>query len=136
MILNLMKDELKRDEGVKLEPYRCTAGKLTIGCGRNLSDNGITEAEADYLLTNDISNAINGLDMALPFWKDMSEVRQRALLNMSFNMGLHRLMGFKNMLAALKNKDYTTASAEALDSDWSRQVGSRAQRIAVQLATG
>ena len=46
--------DLKRDEGVKLNPYKCTAGKLTIGVGRNLDDVGITEEESDMLLKNDL----------------------------------------------------------------------------------
>ena len=33
---------LRRDEGCVLNPYRCTAGKLTIGIGRNLDDVGIS----------------------------------------------------------------------------------------------
>ncbi len=136
MILNLMKDELKRDEGWKLKPYKDGVGKLTIGCGRNLDDVGLEDHEVEYLLTNDIANAMQSLDMALPWWNGLSEVRQRALLNMCFNMGLHRLMGFTEMLTALRMGDYQTASNEALNSAWAKQVGSRAQRIAVQIATG
>lgn len=136
MILNLMKDELRRDEGIRLKPYKDSVGKTTIGIGRNLDDVGITDYEADYLLTNDIANAMQGLDMALPFWKDMTESRQRALLNMVFNMGLHKVMEFTHMIIALRTGDYQTASDECLNSAWAKQVGSRAQRIAVQFATG
>lgn len=131
-----MKDELTRDEALKLKPYRDTKGKLTIGIGRNLDDVGITAGEADFLLTNDIANAMQSLDMALPWWKNLSEARQRGLLNMTFNMGLHKVMEFTNMLAALKSGDWATASSESLNSDWAREVGNRAQRIAVQFASG
>lgn len=136
MILNLMKDELRRDEGLRLKPYEDSVGKLTIGIGRNLDDNGITETEADFLLTNDIASAMGTLDMFIPWWKNLSEVRQRAVLNMCFNMGIHKLMGFTNMLKALRTGDYETASAEALNSEWSRQVGARSHRIAIQIASG
>lgn len=134
--LNLMKEELLRDEGLKLKPYKCTAGKTTIGVGRNLDDRGITLLEADFLLANDISACAKDLDAFLPWWKKMTEVRQRALLNMCFNIGIHRLMGFRKMLIALKKEDYSEAAAQALDSAWARQVGQRAQRISVQILQG
>lgn len=136
MNLALMKAELTRDEALKLKPYKDTKGKTTIGIGRNLDDVGITADEADFLLTNDIANNMQTLDMAFPWWKDLSEARQRALLNMTFNMGLHKLLEFRDMLAALKSGDYASASQEALNSLWAREVGSRAQRIAVQFASG
>lgn len=136
MIINLMKQELRRDEGVKLKPYYDTKRKLTIGIGRNLDDVGITPDEADYLLTGDIAGSMRDLDMGIPWWRDLSEARQRALLNMCFNMGLGKLMGFHKMLEALRTQDWAKASQEALDSEWAREVGPRAQRIAVIFATG
>lgn len=136
MNLTLMKSELTRDEGVRLKPYIDTAGKLTIGIGRNLDDVGVTAAEADFLLTNDVVNSMQTLDMALPWWKDLSEVRQRALLNMMFNMGWHTLMEFKDMLFALKTSDWEKAAQEARNSIWAREVGDRAERIATQFING
>ena len=47
-------EQLKRHEGIKLTPYKCTSDKLTIGVGRNLEDVGISEQEAEMLLQNDI----------------------------------------------------------------------------------
>ncbi len=131
-----MKAELRRDEGVRLKPYRDTVGKLTIGVGRNLDDTGITEGEADRLLEDDIGRAIADLDGALPWWRNLSEIRQRAVLNMAFNLGLSRLLGFKTMLADLERGDYEGAAREAIDSRWARQIGARAQRIAMMLAEG
>ena len=49
--MNLI-EQLKRHEGLKLKPYKCTADKLTIGVGRNLEDVGISEEEAEMLLQN------------------------------------------------------------------------------------
>lgn len=136
MDLATLKAELRRDEGVRLNPYKDTVGKTTIGVGRNLDDVGITTEEADYLLENDIGRAAAGLDRALPWWRNLREVRQRALLNMAFNLGLPRLLGFKGMLGALQAGDYAAAAAEARDSAWARQVGARAERIAQMLKEG
>lgn len=128
--------ELRRDEGVRLKPYRCSAGRLSIGVGRNLDDVGISAAEAELLLDNDIARAATDLDRALPWWRGLSEGRQRALVNMAFNLGLPRLLGFSAMLAALRAGDYARAAAEALNSRWAGQVGARAARVAAMIREG
>ena len=63
-------------EGLRLRPYKCTAGKMTIGVGRNLDDNGITQAEAFALLENDIIAVEADLDRTWPWWRQMSEARR------------------------------------------------------------
>lgn len=133
-MIDALKADLVRDEGLRLKPYRDTVGKLTIGVGRNLDDVGISDAEAGHLLGNDISGVLADLDRALPWWRGLSEARQRALANMCFNLGLTRLQGFKKMLAALEAGDWPAAAREALDSKWARQVGARATRIAEAFA--
>lgn len=125
-----IKDDLRRDEGLRLYPYKDSVGKWSIGYGRNLSDNGITPEEAEILLAHDVYAAEKGLDAALPWWKELDSLRRRALLNMAFNMGIPKLLGFVKMLDALKRRDFETAAKEALDSKWAGQVGSRAERIA------
>lgn len=136
MDIDAIKTELRRDEGLRLKPYRDSLGKLTIGVGRNLDDVGISDAEADALLDADVGRAVAGLDRALPWWRGLSEARQRALVNMAFNLGLPRLLGFKAMLADLESGDYAGAARAAIDSRWARQVGARAQRLAMILAEG
>ena len=46
-------DLILKNEGIRLHPYLCPAGYLTIGVGRNLDSIGITRAEAFYLLDNE-----------------------------------------------------------------------------------
>jgi len=132
----LVRAELIRDEGVRLRPYVDAAGKLTIGVGRNLSDCGITDDEALFLLDNDIRAVSSDLDRHAPWWRALSEGRQRALLNMTFNMGWPRISAFTAMLAALRSGDHALASEEALDSAWARQVGARAARVAALIRRG
>lgn len=126
----LLTADLERDEGLRLKPYNCTAGKLTIGIGRNIEDVGITKAEAYMLLAGDIDRVIADLDRALPWWRQLSEPRARALCNLVFNMGISRVLGFPKMLAALKSGDYAEAAKQLLDSRYAQQVGQRAQRVA------
>ncbi len=125
--------DLIRDEGLRLKPYRCSAGKLTIGVGRNLEDRGISEAEATDMLRNDISGVLDDLNRNIPWWQNLERSQRLALANMGFNLGWPRLRQFKKMLAALKDGDVDTAAREALDSRWAEQVGSRAKRITRQL---
>lgn len=133
--MNLV-EQLVRDERLELKPYRDSVGKLTIGVGRNLDDVGISRAEAMSLLANDIANAKAQLEQHLPWTGGLDEVRESALVNMTFNMGIGALMNFRKFLAALEAGDYKTAAAEMLDSLWSKQVGDRAQRLAMQIETG
>lgn len=132
----LLLDDLERDEGLRLKPYRDTVGKLTIGCGRNLDDVGISEAEARVLLANDVARVYLELDANLPWWREMTTTRQRVLANMCFNMGIGGLLTFANTLAAMHAGNYTGAAAKMLDSKWARQVGARAQRLAAMMAAG
>lgn len=126
----LLTEELTRDEGVMLKPYRDSVNVLTIGIGRNL-DNGISEAEAEFLLSNDIETAVRELDRVFPWWGEMPDPAQRGLVNMAFNLGLPRLSNFVAMLDHLKAGRYHAAAGEALDSKWAtKQVGPRAERIA------
>ena len=132
----MLTQELVRDEGVKLKPYRCTAGKLTIGVGRNIEDNGISNEEAAFMLKADIKNCERDLDTLLPDWREMSDARQRVLLNMTFNMGRARLSGFKKFLACLKANDFAGAADQMMDSAWAAQVGQRAVRLRDMMVRG
>ena len=124
------------DEGIKLKPYTDSVGKLTIGVGRNLNDVGISEDEARYLLGDDIQRTQNALDAALPSWRSLSENRQAVICNMAFNMGTVRLLEFRNMLHCLQAADFEGAAKEMLASQWARQVGKRADRLADAMRNG
>ena len=129
-------EQLKRHEGVKLKPYFCTAGKCTIGVGRNLDDVGITESEAELLLENDIQNAVTQLTRRFAWTKDLDEVRFAALINFTFNVGIGTVAKFVNAMALLKEGKYDMAADEFLNSRWAKQVGQRAVEVTEQIRTG
>lgn len=131
-----LKAVLVRHEGVELKPYRDTRGKLTIGIGRNLEDRGISLDEALYMLENDIRIVERELDEAIPWWRDLDDVRQEIVVNMAFNLGLPRFLRFKRFIKALKEGNYAQASEEMLDSEWARQVGRRAKELALAMRNG
>lgn len=131
-----LKEQLKRHEGFRSKPYRCSAGKLTIGYGRNLDDVGITSEEGMVLLEKDISRTKFLLQMNAPWITRLEHARADVIINMAFNIGVSRLIGFKRMIAAIERKDWSQAAAEMLDSKWASQVGSRAIELSRQMATG
>ena len=120
---------LELDEGCKLKPYYCTAGKLTIGVGRNLEDTGITKAEAQFMLEGDIVRLMKELDELFPEWRDLSETRQMVVLNMCFNMGTFGFLNFKRTIAYMRAEKFSEAADEMLRSQWADQVGDRAKRL-------
>lgn len=128
-IENILKD-LRADESLRLKPYADSVGKLTIGYGHNLDDLGITERAAEFMLAEDLTAVLKELNDRLPWWKKISESQRRGLMNMAFNLGLPRLLKFEKMLKALRKGNGERAAAEALDSKWAKQVGTRAWRVA------
>ncbi len=136
MNIERLKAQLILHEGLKLKPYKDSVGKLTIGVGRNLDDKGITNNEAMMLLDNDIDDAYEDAKSLIASFNDIGDVRQRVLVDMSYNLGRSRLKGFKKMLAAVESGMFTTASREMLDSRWANQVGSRAERLAKMMKDG
>jgi lysozyme len=76
------------------------------------------------------------LDKALPWWRSLNDTRQRALVNMCFNLGISRLLQFKRTLNALEDGRWDDAADAALESRWATQVGQRATRIARMLRSG
>jgi len=153
MNMDAIISELELDEGVRLSPYRCTAGFLTIGVGRNLDTNKltaeelafvghncrtrpITKEQSDYLLKNDIEKVCADLMKFLPWWAYLGDVRKRVLVNMAFNLGTEGLLKFENTLALIRSGSYAQAAAEMVKSKWAKQVGKRADRLANMMKTG
>ena len=132
----LLIEELKRDEGVELKAYQDTVGIWTIGIGRNLQDVGVSMEEAEFLLSNDIDVAVNELQRTFDWFEGLSGAKQRVCINMCFNLGLTRLLGFKKFLAAMEAGEWETAGVEMLDSKWARQVGARSTRLKTLLVEG
>ena len=131
-----LKEQLMRDEGLRLKVYADSVGVPTIGYGRNLRDKGISTAEAERMLDSDLVDTVEGLYAALPWFKYLDDARFGVLVNMGFNLGVPGLLKFVKFLAFLKLERYGLAADEMLDSTWAKQVGPRAVRLAEQMRTG
>ena len=133
---------LIRDEGLRLNLYHCSKGKLTIGVGRNIEDNGISKATAMQMLDEDIQSSYLSLSHLFGAEKfdAFTENRKLALLNMIFNLGERRFIGFVKLIRAVRAGDWVTAAEESLNSKWAHQVDDgpggkigRADRVAEML---
>lgn len=137
MITELLKlHEGSKKRGDKHILYKCTADKNTIGYGRNLDANGLSEDEALYLLANDLRKAQREVDAGLPWFKDLDEVRKAVLIDMCFNLGWQGLSKFRFTLGLVEKREYGKASEAMLQSLWAKQVKGRARRLAEMMKTG
>lgn len=130
-----LKEQLKRHEGIRLYPYVDTAGKLTIGVGRNLTDRGVTPATVEQMLNEDVAICVSEL-LKQPWYGALSNVRQRVIINMAFNMGVPRLLEFRKMIVAIIAKDFEGAAYEILDSETGRREALRANELANMMRSG
>jgi len=129
-----VKTLIEQHEGRRRKPYKCTAGKTSIGIGRNLDDVGLSDDEIDYLFANDLRRAQDAASK-YPWFAELSEVRQAAIIDMIFNLGPSRFAGFRNFIQAMSQKQYSWAAAELKDSRWFSQVGRRGPRIVSMILT-
>ncbi|MFD2633206.1 glycoside hydrolase family protein [Idiomarina piscisalsi] len=109
--------------------YKCPAGKITVGVGRNLEDLGLSDDEVSYLLKNDIKRVEQELKSNFSFYDRLNASRKAVLIDMCFNIGLPKILLFENMIQALEGGDFDRAADEMLDSRWAKQVGRRADRL-------
>lgn len=135
--------DLRQDEGLRLHAYPdpLSGGEpWTIGYGHTGPDvfPGCIwdDRWAEVALAKDIKVATDALDTHLAWWRTLDDVRQDVIANMAFNLGVGKLLGFKNTLAMIRTGDYAGAASNMLLSAWARQVGSRARRLSVQMRTG
>jgi len=123
---NTIEEYIKGNEGLRLMPYQDSLGLTTIGYGRCLETNGITQNEADMLFTNDMNIVADELRKIFTDFDSLRYSQQKALMDMCFNLGSTRLRRFKKMIAAIEAGDFNEAAVELLDSKYARQLPRRA----------
>jgi lysozyme len=127
---------LIQDEGEKLFPYKDQKNLITIGIGRCLDRIGITHDESLYLFNNDLRRVLKDLTTYFPWYESLTPVRQAAMINLCFNLGIANLSKFKKFLAAMEQGLYLTAKTELLDSLYAKQLPNRSKRVAQMIMTG
>lgn len=122
---------LRAVEGLRLEPYPDTGGKLHIGYGHK-----ITKPEAEKLLVTDMATARAAAARAVgpDVWRRLKRERRDALAEVAFAVGGHGVTLFRDMIAAVKAGSFCRAALELKDSAWARQNHGRVAEIAARLA--
>lgn len=127
---------IKRHEGLRLKPYRCISGKLTIGIGRNLDANGISKEEAEILFRNDLLEAkLQGINLVRNFYT-LNEARQAVIISMIFQMGAKGFAKFKNTIKFIEAKNFEKAARNMLLSLWAVQTPRRARELSKMMKEG
>lgn len=132
------REQLRRHEGVRAEPYVDTQGKLTIGVGRCLSTKPLKLCEIEFLFEQDFQDAEEDAQALIgdSVFDRLSDARKAVLVNMAFNLGLTGLRKFVRFLQAVKDARYKDAAKEMLGSLWAQQVRDRAFELAKQMELG
>lgn len=141
-------DQLVAHEGLRLRVYDDATGKdlragdtlvgnPTIGIGRNLSGKGISSREAFELCDHDVDEVVADLTGEFPWFVKLDGHRQRAVVDLRFNLGVDGFRTFKKFIHAMAVSNYAVASAELIRSRWARQVQpDRRNRIVTMIETG
>jgi lysozyme len=129
-------DRIKRHEGFRARVYPDSLGKMTIGYGRCLTTEGISEDEAYMLLDNDITHLKQDLPNSFPWWSALDPIRQDVITEMCFQLGIQGVAKFPSMIAAIKLGDYVAAAREMQNSAWHIQTPDRCEELAQIMETG
>ena len=136
-------------EGFSSKVYKCPAGYDTIGYGRNIEANPLSDNEKSQLndkgevskevalewLKKDLEKCFNQA-ATLDWFNDLEVARAGAVVDMIYNLGFKGFSGFKKFAKAMKEKDYIKAVMELEDSKWFKQVGIRARDISKIIQLG
>jgi lysozyme len=136
MNIDRLKRQVTLNEGVRRTAYKDTLGNWTIAIGHliklpdeeYLLDKKLTDLEIDQIFTTDLNQAIDDAKKFI----DADSIPEEAfevVVDMAFNLGLPKLMKFKNFQQALREKDFVKASEEMLDSRWAKQLPNRSKRL-------
>lgn len=127
---------VKDAEGCRLKAYQDNRGIWTIGYGVNLQELTIDQSTADRWLNERLIQAETEA-MRQPWWARLSGNRQAVIVELIYNMGLPRLLGFVQMISAIEAGDFGRAADELQASRWAKQVQkSRVVRLVEAMRVG
>jgi len=116
---------LPREEGDIAYPYNDATGKrvscrpggnLTIAEGINLED-GLDAEERAFLVQHRVNKAHTALLQYSWYAGITDPYRQSVPLDIAFNGGVHDLLGYPHMIAAIAKGDWEEASRQCTDKD-------------------
>ena len=142
---------VQQGEGFRACKYNDTKGIPTICYGYNLSRGQarsditsvggnydsvmaggcLTQSQCTTLLNKDMGSARSGAQSVFGTLK--CSCAQAVAVDMTYNLGTAGIRGFPNFIASMKSGNWSKASADAKDSLWCRQVGTRCTRDTNQI---
>lgn len=164
--MELIRRTLTLHEGIRNKPYKCSAGKWTIGVGRNFQDARFTLDELEYLgipvsrlgdqvawlklhplsddqitwlLDRTIAETLKSMARSpriAEAFAACDDVRGLVLIDMAYNMGVPGLNKFQYTLDQVAKGNWNAAADGMEDSKWFAQVGTRSVRLVKMMATG
>lgn len=129
--------QIKEHEGLRLKLYKCPAGKLTIGYGHNIEDNGLSKSACEFVLYDDIEEAQKNVCsiFGYEFFESLPVCKRVALVDMMFNLGMAKFLTFKRFIFAVETQNWENASREVINSRAYEQNKRRYKKIAEQIAS-
>lgn len=124
-----LREVLTNHEDLKYKPYKCTAGKLTIGIGHNLDDRGVSPAVVDLMYEEDVTEVVADLKIIFTNFDDLPDDIQIVLADMRFQLGAGRFRKFKKMITAVKQSNWSEMIIQMKDSSWYKQTTNRANDL-------
>ena len=137
MDIEQTKEAVKKEEGYRLETYKCTEGHLTGGYGHKMLEGEVAPTDhAGWLkiFERDFARAMTGADDLLMLCPNIHETARHIVVEMVYQMGSYGVSRFKKFLQALQDSDYKEASVQMLDSRWAKQTPNRANRMSERMA--
>jgi lysozyme len=134
MDLNKLFLQLCKHEGVKYVVYKDTKNLNTVGIGHLLIGDEaakyplgctVSKEQVQTWFDSDIRTAIADAKFLVKNFDKLSDVRQRAIVDLCYNLGRTRLSAFKNFLTAMNMEVFTSAALSLVNSQWYTQVGNR-----------
>jgi lysozyme len=145
MDIEILKEEIKADEGYKNEIYLDHLGLPTLGVGHLIKETDpeyglevgthIDDERVNELFEQDLNVTLGECTLLYDDFYLLPEEAQLIIANMMFNMGRPRLSKFVKFKKAVDDRDWQEASNQMKDSKWYRQVTLRAERLCRRMAS-
>jgi lysozyme len=134
-----VKEDLVRHEGYVTSIYLDSENLPTFGIGHLVTEDDmehswpvgtpVTDERILNVFHDDFGDAVNDAEAVFGDLSHYPDIVCRIVVNMAFNLGRSRLSKFKNMIAAVKKRDWDTAADEMVDSKWYEQTGRRSKEL-------
>lgn len=137
-------DLIRQDEGSRLLPYTDSRGNLTWGIGHLMPPKGNPLCPAAVALLGqsveaqfqtDYAAIVTGLS-GYAWWATLNEVRQAAIADMAFNLGLEGFAAFTTFQSCLSSNQWSAAAADLRGTLVYQQLPNRYERLATMIQTG